>query len=388
MEVAVLRRTSLLSAGVLLLLLGAVSASGRSAADDPFVGTWSVKNVPGQNQNTPWKNGGTITITAATQAQVMPYDGNGQITTYCVRNVTVRGWYLVSYAWANGQQGTMGGCNSSATGSQTHGVIRFTGKVGGDWGGGTVEAASPTSCSPTAQTCLAGTWYGPTVGYFVAGPSKEPTTKTVSGPAPGASRSVESPSVPAGSGAQRGDVEVELGAEGDDGYWRWTATAGEGDLRKTDAEGLVFWCWLDYDFKDKTGRPVQLSAVQQLFACVQLTVDLLRHGKLGSPQPAVSRSSSAISMPSVTAGAGCKTKAIPIRLRKRGKKLVVAGRAKANLPAGSTRYACSFSGGTAKLTVTAPHGLRKAVGKTLSLSVYRQKKAPRASRKLRVTFGW
>jgi hypothetical protein len=283
----------------------------------------------------------------------------------------------------------MGGCVSAATGgSATHGKIRFTGKVGGNWGGGTVESASPTSCSPTAQTCLYGSWYGPAVGYFVAGPSEETTTKTVSGPSPGASKTVDSPPVPAGGDAQRGDVEVQLGAEGDDGYWRWTATAGEGDLRRTDAEGLVFWCWLDYDFKDKTGKPVQLSAGQQLFACIELTVDLLRHGKLGSPQRAVSRSSSGVPPASQAAGAGCKTKAIPIRLRKRGKRLVVVGRAKAKLPASSTRYSCKFSDGTAKLTVTAPSGLRKAVGKTLSLSVYRQKKAPRASGKLSITFPW
>jgi hypothetical protein len=134
---------------------------------------------------------------------------------------------------------------------------------------------------------------------------------------------------------------------------------------------------------------VEFSPGQQLLACLTFARDLVAAGKLGKPRRIPARSSAAVSAEAATAGAGCKTKAVPIALRKRGGKFVVVGGAKkAKVPAGSTRYACSFSNGKATSAVTAPRGLRKAVGKTLSLGIYKQKKAPRGNAKLAVTFGW
>lgn len=67
-----MRRTFLLSAGVLFLLVGPVSA-GERMADDAYVGTWSAANIPGFDQDTPWKNGGTVIVTAATRSQVAAF---------------------------------------------------------------------------------------------------------------------------------------------------------------------------------------------------------------------------------------------------------------------------------------------------------------------------
>lgn len=302
-------------------------------------------------------------------------------------------YYLLSWSWG-GASGTMAGCQSS-----------FTSGFPNFWGQGTAGQlqSGASACSP--NPCLRGYWTDKLGPYltFAATPSSPQMTKTVSEPAPGKSTTVESPSVPkactassartvaSSREAQRCEVTVKGNAGGGELNFdiKWIATAGEGDLLKASPGEFVFWCWLDYDFVQKDGTVAKLSATQQLLACVNLAGELVRRGKLGSPKRLPARGSAAVSAETARAGAGCKTKAIPIALRARGRKLVVAGRAKkAKLPAGSTRYQCSFRDGRATLTVTAPRGLRKAVGKTLSLGVYKQNKAPRTKAKLSVTFGW
>jgi hypothetical protein len=149
----VLRRTSLTAAGALLLLIGAVSASGRPSADDLYIGDWKVANIPGYDQNTPWKNGGTITVTSASRAQVNAFP-NAKLDCDGTNNsITVGARYLLTYDWGNGQHGTMGGCSSSVSQGYPH----FWGIEGSVPGKPDGELhAGPSACSPSP--CLHGYW--------------------------------------------------------------------------------------------------------------------------------------------------------------------------------------------------------------------------------------
>lgn len=363
-------------------------------AADPYVGTWSVENIPGfGDQNTPWKNGGSITLTAASRGEVMAFHdvqfGGQPLRDYCFgdpvnppTNYTppvVSGWYLVSTSWA----GAAGGCISN----HTDGSVVFYGQGGA----GQVKHTTFRSQLCPKAPCLTGVWRAKVIPtdwlYFYAPQGAAGTTKTVSEPAPGKSTTIDSPPVPAKCAASARAVAstqvCEIILDGGTGK---IAIAEEGDVtfRGDDPTLFFFWCWLNY-FPSAS----KLSPHDQLVFCLDLTVGFAKEGSLGVPRRIAARSSVAASAETATAGAGCKTKAIPIALRKRGGKLVVVGPAKkAKLPAGSTRYACSFSDGKATLTVTAPRGLRKAVGKTLTLGAYKPKTAPRGNAKLRVTFGW
>jgi hypothetical protein len=225
------------------------------------------------------------------------------------------------------------------------------------------------------------------------------TTKTVSEPAPGRSTYIESPNLPVDCGTSPGRALssalkpnlCELSIANSTGDLRGTTIVGEGDVEKVPRTpgAFVFWCWLNVDLEDDAGAVIQLTPTEQLHVCIDMAVRLFSRGDLGAPRPALVRRSAGAPVEKATSG--CRSKSIPISLRKRkGKgKVVALGRAKhAKLKASSVRYSCSASGGLAKITIKGPRGLRKAVGKKLNLTVVRAKKAPRRSGKLTFTFGW
>jgi hypothetical protein len=218
------------------------------------------------------------------------------------------------------------------------------------------------------------------------------TTKAVTEPKPGGSKFVDSPALPAaldcsGSPRPKGcSIFVDDQAGGQDP--RGTVIAAEGDFERAPTAGeFVFWCWLNYDFTNPDGVVIHLPAKYQLGYCISMALYLIKGGKLGKPKPPAVRLSS--EGPAKAEAAGCRAKAIPILLRKRGRKIVSLGQAKkAKLTSSSFRYGCSASGGKATITITAPRGLRQSLGKKLDLMVARAKNAPRRTGKLSITFGW
>jgi hypothetical protein len=218
------------------------------------------------------------------------------------------------------------------------------------------------------------------------------TTKTVTGPAPGGSKFVDSPALPAALDCRRHPLPKGCGINLDDQPGgqdpRGTVIAAEGDLERSPTPGeFTFWCWLGYDFRNSAGDIVQLSAHSQLLFCVAMTRYLFARGKLGTPKPPAVRLSK--EAPASAEAAGCRVKAIPISFRTRGRKAVMLRQArKAQLTSSSVRYSCSKTGGRTTIGITAPRGLRTALGTKLDLMVARAKNAPGKGPKLSITFGW
>jgi hypothetical protein len=389
----VLRRTSLLLAGVFLLLLGAVSASGRSSAADPYVGTWSVANIPGFDQNTPWSNGGTVTVTAATKSQVAAYKdvaapggGPASITECLDEGMVVSAWYLASYSWG-GKQGTMGGCIST-----------LTGVFPSLWGQGTAAQlqTGAGACSPSP--CLRGYWTDKPGPYltFAAGP--EGTTETVSEPAPGKTTTIESPELPTGvdcaaspgRAASAGKPLVcNVDLTSSSGDLRGTDVVAEGETVKEHAGILAVTCWFFFDFRDDDGNTIEMTPGNRLRNCFAFARAYYREHKLGGLSASRARRASTGSHRE--AASGCRTARIVVALKTRKGRVVSVKRAKnQRLTASSVRYGCSASGGSATITLTGPKKgtLRTALGKKLDLQVIRSKKASRRSAKLTFTFGW
>jgi hypothetical protein len=390
----VLRRTILITAGVTLLLVGAVSASGRSSGD-PYAGTWSVANIPGFDQNTPWKNGGTVTVTTATRSQVEAFKdvkGPGNTTTplnsECLDEAAVvQTFYLLHYAWGGGASGTMGGC-----------VSNLTGKYPNFWGQGAAAQlqTGAGACSPSP--CLRGYWTDKPGPYltFAAGP--EGTTETVSEPAPGKTTTIESPELPTGAdcGASQGralsaskPLVCNIDLTSSSGDLKGTDVVAEGETVKEHAGVLAVTCWFLFDFRGEDGEILELTPGNRLRNCFAFARAYYREHKLGGgPASQATRASRGSRR---EASSGCRTARIVVALKTRKGRVVSVKRAKSQkMTASSVRYSCSASGGDAKITLTGPKKgtLRKALGKKLDLQVIRSKKASRRSAKLTFTFGW
>lgn len=387
-----LRRTILLGFASATALLVAVSAGGAPdrAAADPFIGTWTVTPAAG----TPWASGGKVTISASTRSEVKalgPEEGNNGWESQCVgfenppwppgsgENPSVSAWYVATFSWSGPK---MGGCTSNKTGPTN--VSLF---------------GSPRNFVGSLRTLpeggLTGCWsanFSSGCKYFKSAKPSEGTTKTVSEPAPGTSKFVDSPSIPATLDcvATPRPAGCDVYIDGDKGGQdpRGTIIAAEGDFERAPTAGeFIFWCWLNYDFTNSKGEVVHLSAKSQLTFCLSMALYMVKHGKLGKPKPVAMRLSAGTT--ANVKGAGCSSKAIPILLRKRGGKTQALGRAKkARLSTSSLRYSCRASGGTATIGISAPRGLRPSLGKKLDLKVGRATNVPRRSGKLRITFGW
>jgi hypothetical protein len=174
-------------------------------------------------------------------------------------------------------------------------------------------------------------------------------------------------------------------------YLSHSAIGTEGDLERLKGKlgEFILWCWVTYEFKNGAGQTLTVTARQQLFACISLASYLIKEGNFGSPKPAPTRAAAAVEDQSIRRGDGCTEKAIPIALHKRGGKYVLGGRAKkAKLSASSMRYGCTVSNDTVTLAATAPRGLRKAVGKTLTVGLYHASGAPAGNGKAGIRFGW
>jgi hypothetical protein len=395
----VLRRTILIGAGVVLLLVGAVSASGRSSAD-PYVGTWPVLNIPGVgDQDTPWRNGGTITIKAASRSDIMAYSDveyvGHPVQDYCTGRTdqppgytppAVSAWYLVTLSWA----GTAGGCISNLT----DGSVAFWGLHGGT---GRVSHSTATGQLCPQAPCLSGRWTSDPdtpFRYFYAPQGPEGTTKTVSEPAPGKSKLVESPALPSDCATSKAakSCEIEFGirdtSENDLNYDTIAAVGGQG----SGVTGLFWTCWLMYEFTDGNGKVVNLTLKQRLLACIEIVKVVACEAANGKPCKGLEQPAVAAREVRTTAGRmapGCKTQAVPIRVRKRKGKILSVTVAKRFKDRSGVKYRCSYGGGSATISITGPSNLRKAIGaKKLPLLIVRAKKAPRASGKLSITFGW
>jgi hypothetical protein len=202
------------------------------------------------------------------------------------------------------------------------------------------------------------------------------TTTTIDEPAPGKTKSVESPQLPTG-----GEAVVTIESSNDD--IDQIAVLGEGDVEALVTEAWVY-CWAEWSPKFPTKG----------WYVVKTCADLVKHFlkdlgyKFGKPRtPAAAASGRRI------AASGCGSRRLAFRARRAGKnsrKIVSLRPGSRKLNANAVRYSCSISNGTMTIRVQtkAKGGLRKALGKTLDLQVKRANKAPRGSGKLRVTFGW
>jgi hypothetical protein len=394
----VLRRTILIGAGVITLLIGAVSAGGRSSGD-PYAGAWSVANIPGFDQNTPWKSGGTLTVKTATESQVEAYKNvpgpggsSSALEGECLHSgepsgPIVSAWYLASYSWG-GQQGTMGGCISNRTGAYPN-----------FWGQGTAGQlqTGATACSPSP--CLRGYWTDRPGPYltFAAGP--EGTTETVSEPAPGKTTTIDSPELPTGASCRASPARAlsaskplvcSVDLTSSSGDLKGTDVLAEGETVKEQAGTLAVACWFLFDFRDEDGDILELTPGQRLRNCFAFARAYYRAHKLGGG-PVVRAKKRASTGARRETASGCRTARIVVALKTRKGRVVSVKRAKSQkMTASSVRYSCSASGGDAKITLTGPKKgtLRKALGKKLDLQVIRSKKASRRSAKLTFTFGW
>lgn len=387
-----LRHTTLLAFASAAALAVAVSAGGAPdrAAADPFIGTWTVTPAAG----TPWASGGKVTISASTSSEVKalgPEEGNNGYESQCVgydsrwppgyENPIVSAWYVVTFSWSST---TMGGCISN----KTFGHIALFGDPRNFVG----------SVQARTVSWLYGCWssnFATGCQFFKVAKPSEGTTKTISEPAPGGFKDIESPVLPTGdlcgsspgralSGATKQVCDV--GVSSSNGDLKGTVVVGEGEVRRTQIGVLVAACWLTFDLDDDAGRVYSMTPKVKLFICIKLAKEFFKDHRQGPATPAVVREAQGRALPS---GKGCKTERIAIAVKMRKGRIASIRRAKSQkLSRSSVRYSCSASGGQATVTVSAPGALRKAVGKKLDLMVYRAKKAPRRAGKLSITFGW
>jgi hypothetical protein len=199
----VLRRTIPAVSAALAALAVAVAAGGapNRAAADPFIGEWTI--VP--KAGTPWANGGTLTVSAASKSEVMglgpvcdgcgldrpdgqpvPFGNNGY-ESQCIghdpaiwppgsgTDPTVSAWYVLTFSWPSPK---MGGCISN----KTSGSIAYFG--------------NPREFRGYVAARPGGTIFGayvkdPGSTGFEGKRAAEGTTKTVNEPAPGKSTFIE-----------------------------------------------------------------------------------------------------------------------------------------------------------------------------------------------------
>jgi hypothetical protein len=398
----VLRRTILIATGVVLLLVGAVSASGHSATETITVQV----NTAGVTTKTELDKGTKLTISGELTdttpfSEGCRYDAfytepcNTGVTTHTLaQNVSMRAKasqgpesgflhyidfviesvpaYRADHVYTVVVREPMGATLFCVL-SCGSGTNRLTGSYQV-----AIEGVPPPPPCP-AQKAAA-----------------ECHTKTVDLPAPGKSAQADSPATPAKcDGTCKIDVYDETydstSATRYSTYLSHSAIGTEGDLERLKGKlgEFILWCWVTYEFRDEGGVVHPLTPHYQLLVCINLAVYLIKTGALGSPKPAPARATAAVEGGAVRRGDGCTEKAIPIVLHKRRGKYVLGGRAKkAKLSASSTRYGCTVSNGTVTLAATAPRGLRKAVGKTLTVGLYPSPDAPAASGKVGMQFGW
>jgi hypothetical protein len=386
----VLRRTFLVGFASAAALAVAVSAGGAPdrATADPFIGTWKVKPAAG----TPWANGGTVAVSASTRSEVKalgPPEGNNGWESQCIgfesppwppgyENPIVSAWYVATFSWSGPK---MGGCVSN----KTFGSIALFGSPRQF-----VGVVNPVQSNGTIHGCWSDN-FATGCKFFDSVVQDQGTTKTVSEPAPGASKIIEPPALPVDCGSNPGraiaarcKLEVDVSSSADD--LGGLVIVGEGDVQATIA-GLFVHCWLTAEENEKLGW--KLTAAQKVRICLTLVKHFLGHGKRAfaalSPLQPARRPKVGVS-PSAS---GCRTERMAIAVRLRKGKVVSAKMAKnRKLTASSVRYSCSASGGQEKVTITGPSNIRKALGKKLTLVAARAKKAPRRSAKLTFTFGW
>jgi len=293
----------------------------------------------------------------------------------------VTGWYLVTYSWKGG--GTMGGCTSD----KTNGQFLF-------WGPG----ADGAIIGRESNGKLAGSWYDAgSGGHFEASPEAEGTTKAVSEPAPGKSAFVDSPNLPVDCGSDPGrtmssaqSCKLGVNVSSSGGDFEGTLFGEIGSVERH-AAALLIVCWLT-EFKDDNGKVLSPSPATKLrfflaFMKYFLGKSSVRHDQFSDATGNVGY------RPAVAAGrgttAGCRTQRMTLALRLRKGKIASSKLVKNKaLTASLVRYTCTASGNTAKINLTGPANLRKAIGKKLPVGVYRSPKAPRQSGKLSFTFGW
>lgn len=385
-----LRRTILIAAGAALLLVGAVSASGRSTADS-FAGTWNILARAG----TPWASGGTLTIRASTRAEVAafaiapPAGRFSQMHGVCLGfdppspaepnyvPPAVTGWYVATASW---DSAPMAGCLSDKTAGR---VKLFS------------QGETATSSVIFQDPIIVGFWRD--VGFESKRP-EQGTTKTISEPKPGGSEDVSSPEFPPGgadcagspgrvsSSTRRQTCEVTVSSSA--GTLDKTTIVAEGEATPAQKGGeAVAACWLigpdalqidnEHLKRDLTDPLFKKdfdtwSAQRQLGFCMGIV------RLIGEKRPTRSEA----------AATRCRVQRLGFAFRKRKGKVVSIRLAKST--AKSVNYSCSPSGGSATVKLTGPSkgNLRQALGRKLDLGVYRTKKAPRRSGKLTFTFGW
>jgi hypothetical protein len=396
----VLRRTILVgfaSAAALAVVVSAGGAPNRAAAD-PFVGTWTI--VP--KAGTPWASGGTITISASSRSEVKalgPAIGNNGYESQCIgfenppwppgsgENPTVSAWYVAAFSWTSPK---MGGCISNKTGpniSLFGNPRQFVGLVNPVLPNGTIHGCWSNNF---ALGCT----------FFDSVVQEEGTTTTVSEPAPGKSAFIESPNLPVDCGSNPGrtssaaqSCKLGVGVTSSGGDLEGTLFGELGSVERRAAVLLVS-CWI-IDFHDKDGKVISVSPGARLRFCIAFVrYCLIACGARDHRHLDARTSGTLRRRPEVPVGrgatSGCRTQRMTIALRLRKGK-VVSAKAVKNKPltASSVRYTCTASGNTAKITLTGPAKLRKALGtKKLPLGVYRAPKAPHQSGKLSITFGW
>jgi hypothetical protein len=397
-----MRQAGFAGVGVLLAFVLVGSAGGRASAD-LFSGTWNLAAAAG----TLWASGGTLTISPASSSAVPGATGqaawDNYVKGYCTGPAQPGGtapkpsaWYSLHYTWSGG--GTMGGCVSDKTNGQliffgqgTMGHIqgRNGNQIFGDW------TNNPNGSTRFSATLAAA---APGGGQAPAG-----SKKVIAVPAPGDEVLVTSPKpLPTGCSTSqfrapaatraRASCFTRFGLTGAPHDLNGTTVAAEGPVTLGKLAGqLVAECWLLYDPSESDE---QLTAKEQLFVCVTL-VKLMIQRYFGSrpafpppPPPAIRVEASHAAGGIGTAG--CRAQRVTFDVRGNKTRVSSIKRVASRPGATSVLYSCSAGGGAMKVKVDGrvPGGLRKALGPKLDLEVVRNKKAPKTSGKLTVTYGW
>ena len=250
----------------------------------------------------------------------------------------------------------------------------FVGQNPANTGGVSVDHSRSCTASGSATTYSCTTLFtGHRADRVVTG-----TTKTISEPAPGEFMTVSSPPIP----EEAATVDVTVSSS--TGNLGGTEVFGPGYL--VVLKGLLFLnCWELLGRHDFTPADrIRLCALYVRSALGRASHEDVHRAGAGSREARAAATWST----GIGAARTCRAKRLSLRAKVRKKKIVSVKLVKRKLTPKSVLYKCTTEGGTTRITIDGRRkgGLRKALGKTLKLTIARSKKAPRRAAKLSVTF--
>lgn len=360
-----------------------VGVSSTRAAGDFWLGQWSI-TLPGSEH-------GVLGIDRMSQTEAMAEWTNRahQIgPNVKPRSEDCMAYLHATYTWNGG--GTWVGCSKHVSGvavvtednflmgltSDATGIGAISvGQNPASLGGISVDHSK--SCHATGNA----TTYSCTTLFTGHRADKVPTgtTKTISAPRPGQSLALSSPLLP----ADESEVQVTVTAPTEEelkyNHWEYIESRSEAAIDRL-ANGLLFLeCW------DVTAEfaPLFNSPGERFRSCISF---IQKFYNLKLPDDLAPRSAAG----RTTAASGCSTKRLTLRLVVRKKKVVSVRVVKRGLTSKSVRFSCTSSGSQMQIKIDGRRkgALRERLGKRLRFLVTRPKKAPRATGKLTVTFGW